>query len=229
MNFKSIFEELKNCGTEQNIKVYRKHGAKGDLFGVSFANLKKLKASITPSFNKKGINHRVAQQLWQTRNIDARILACMVADPIEITRNEANHWVADIQYYVLADYFAELIAQTKFGLDIMYLWIQSPDEYIKRVGFAILNFIARNDDDKSELFFHGFLMKIKQELHLSPNRAKEAMNNCLIAIGGRTQNLREKVIEVAESLGEIEIDHGDTSCKTFIIKEYLDKMWERKK
>lgn len=228
MDFKDIYQELEKCGTAQNIKIYTKHGAKGDLFGVSIADLTRIKKLIIPSGNKTGMNHDIAKELWLTRNVDARILACMVADPLLISRNEANKWVASINYYVLADYFADLIAQTKFGLDIMYLWIQSPDEYIKRVGFSILNYTARNDQSKSDLFFHGFIMKIKQELQLSPNRAKEAMNNCLIAIGGRSEALRLKVLDAAKSIGEVEIDHGNTSCKTFNIKAYLDKDWARK-
>ncbi|TLX77469.1 DNA alkylation repair protein [Labilibacter sediminis] len=229
MDFKAIYLELEKCGTEQNRKVYTRHGAKGDLFGVSFADLKKLKKHIISPNGTKGVNHKIAQQLWNTRNIDARILACMIADSKKINRNEANKWVSVINYYVLADYFAELIASSRFGTDIMYLWIQSPDEYIKRVGFSILNYIARNDQTKSDLFFNGFLQKIKQEIPTSPNRARESMNNCLISIGGRSINLKEKVLKVAQAIGPVHIDHGETSCKTFIIEEYLEKIWSRKK
>ena len=228
MNFEDVYTELKKCGTEQNRKVYKRHGAKGDLFGVSFADLKRIKKEIVSIDGKKGMDQKIARELWNTRNIDARILACMIANPATINRNEANKWVSVINYYVLADYFAELIAQTRFGLDIMYLWIQSPDEYIKRVGFSILNYFARNDESRSDLFFIGFIQKIKNEIQTSPNRAREGMNNCLIAIGGRTETLKNKVLEVADTIGPIEIDHGETSCKTFIIKDYVQKIWDRK-
>ncbi len=228
MKFEDIYTDLEKCGTEQNRKVYKRHGAKGDLFGVSFADLKEIKNKVVSPSGKKGTNHGIAKQLWATRNTDARILACMIADPAAITRIEANKWVSVINYYALADCFAELIAKTRFGLDIMYLWIQSPDEYIKRVGFAILNYFAQNDESRSDLFFIGFIQKIKSEIQTSPNRAKEGMNNCLISIGGRTEALRDKVIETARAIGPVEIDHGETSCKTFIIEEYVQKIWDRK-
>ena len=228
MDFNDIYTELEKYGTEQNRKVYQRHGAKGDLFGVSFADLKELKSKLDKAGRQKGTNHDIAKKLWDTRNIDARTLACMIADPGALTRNEANKWVSVINYHVLADYFADLIAQTRFGLDIMYLWIQSPDEYIKRTGFAILNYFARNDESRSDLFFTGFIQKIKNEIQTSPNRAKEGMNNCLIAIGGRTEALRDKVLDAARSIGPIEVDHGETACKTFVIEEYVQKIWDRK-
>lgn len=229
MGFDEVYIKLEKLGTEQNRKVYRRHGAKGDLFGVSFAHLKALKKEVISTDGKKGTDHQLARKLWQTRNIDARILACMLADPFLISRNEANKWVSVINYYILADYFAGLIAQTRFGLDIMYLWIQSPDEYIKRVGFAILNYIARTDESKSNLFFRGFIQKIQNEIQTSPNRAKESMNNCLITIGGRTETLKQQVLKAASVIGAVEINHGETSCKTFMIEEYVQKIWDRKK
>lgn len=38
-------------------------------------------------------------------------------------------------------------------------------------------------------------------------------------------SVREK--EVLKTIGKVEIDHGETSCKTFIIEEYLNKIYER--
>ncbi|MGQ1786985.1 MULTISPECIES: DNA alkylation repair protein [unclassified Saccharicrinis] len=228
MDFEDIYTKLEKCGAEENRKVFKRHGAKGDLFGVSLADLKKLKNEVVSATGEKGVNHRIAQQLWKTRNIDARVLACMVANPEIISRNEANRWVANIQYYALADCFAELIAQSRFGMDIMYLWIQSPNEYTKRVGFSILNYIAKNDKSRTDLFFTGFIQKIKNEIQTSPNRAKEGMCNCLISIGARTEGLKEKVLQAAEGIGPVEIDHGGTSPKTFVIEEYVRKSWDRK-
>ncbi|MCW3804267.1 DNA alkylation repair protein [Plebeiibacterium marinum] len=228
MNFENIYTELEKCGTDQNRKVYAQHGAKGELFGASLEDLKNIKSKIVSSEGEKGINQPLAKKLWNTRNIDARILACMIADPTRITRNEANKWIAEINYFVIADHFAELIAKTRYGQDIMYLWIQSPDEYIKRVGFDILSYFAREDSSKSDLFFKAFISKIKQEIQFSPNKAKEAMNNCLIAIGGRSEKLKDEVIRAARIIGPVKIDQDLTSCKTFIIEEYLENIWSKK-
>ena len=46
MNYTETMAELKKTGTAQNIKIYKRHGAVGNMFGVSFANLGKLKKKI---------------------------------------------------------------------------------------------------------------------------------------------------------------------------------------
>ncbi len=228
MNFNSIYTELKKCGTDKNVAIFKSQGAKGDLFGVSIADLERLKNEVNSSGEQKGVNHNVAQKLWNTRNIDARILACMVADPAKINRNEANKWVSVIQYYAIADYFAKVIAQTRFGLDIMYLWIQSPDEYIKRVGFAILDYFASNDKSRSDLFFNAFIQKIKQEIQTSPNWAKDAMKNCLASIAARNEALKKNVILAAQSIGAVEISFSESDTKKIAIEDYIIKHCNKK-
>lgn len=47
MNYQQVMRELKALGTAQNVKVYQRHGAGDNLFGVSFANLYKLQKKIT--------------------------------------------------------------------------------------------------------------------------------------------------------------------------------------
>ena len=224
MKLEDIYIELEKSGTEQNKNVYLRIGAKGDLFGVSIDNLTKIKNSINSNTHEKTL----PQELWNTRNLDARILACMLCNPNVLSRNEANRWVYMINFHVLADHFAELVAKTRYGMDIMYLWIQSPDEYIKRVGFSILSYFAKNDEDRSDLFFNGFIQKIKNELQTSPNRAKEAMCNCLITIGSRTEVLKERVLEATQAIGNVEIDHGEPTPKTINIKDSVNNIWNRK-
>ena len=46
MNVQEALDTLKSLGTEQNRKIYRRHGAGEDVYGVSFAHLKDLKKKI---------------------------------------------------------------------------------------------------------------------------------------------------------------------------------------
>ena len=40
------------------------------------------------------------------------------------------------------------------------------------------------------------------------------MNGALIAIGARNSSLQKKALAVAANIGKVEVDHGDTGCKT---------------
>jgi hypothetical protein len=39
MNLQQVMDTLRKMGTAQNVKLYKRHGAGGNLFRVSFANL----------------------------------------------------------------------------------------------------------------------------------------------------------------------------------------------
>jgi 3-methyladenine DNA glycosylase AlkD len=68
---------LEALGTEQARKTYKRHGIEGDVFGVSYANLEILRKKIK-------VDHDLAQKLWASGNHDARILATMFADTVQI-------------------------------------------------------------------------------------------------------------------------------------------------
>ncbi len=40
------------------------------------------------------------------------------------------------------------------------------------------------------------------------------MNNALIAIGGRNDELERQALAVAARIGAVHVDHGETNCKT---------------
>jgi hypothetical protein len=54
------------------------------------------------------------------------------------------------------------------------------------------------------------------------------MNNAVIAIGLVNDGLKAKALATAGRIGKVEIDHGDTSCKTPDAAEYILKSAARK-
>jgi hypothetical protein len=46
MTHNQVMTELKKAGTAQNRKIYARHGATGEMFGVSFATLRSLHKQI---------------------------------------------------------------------------------------------------------------------------------------------------------------------------------------
>ena len=51
------------------------------------------------------------------------------------------------------------------------------------------------------------------------------MNQAVIAIGCRSAALRKSATAAAKRIGKVEIDHGNTACKTPDAAEYIDKAW----
>ncbi len=222
MNYSETMQALEEMGTAQNRKIYARHGVGENMFGVSFGNLKELKKQIKH-------DHQLAEQLWASGNHDARNLATMIADPKKVDKNLLDSWVRDLDNYVITDSFVGLVVQTEFAQAKAIEWMPSKQEYVARTGWHLLAQIAMKDMSLSDELFEPYLRTIESEIHQKPNRTREAMNNALIAIGIRNPVLMEEAMAVAASIGKVEVDHGDTSCKTNFAPDYIQRSVARKK
>ncbi|TGE16408.1 DNA alkylation repair protein [Hymenobacter elongatus] len=228
MTFEEIFTQLQVLGTEQTRKSYLRHGSGPNVFGASFATYGVLKKQFVGRGKDKTLAHGMARQLWHTQNIDAQSLATMIADPQQLTEAEAEVWARDIQYYALADLLAALVAQTSFAQAKVAQWTMAPAEMLQRVGYSLVSRLALAASLLPDAFFEDQIVQMERAIQTAPNRAKEAINTAFISIGSRSEMLRALVEQAAARLGDIVIDHGDTSCQTFAIREYLGRVWARK-
>lgn len=217
-----VMAELEALSTEQNRKIYRRHGVETDMFGVSYANMKVLKKKIK-------VNHAIACELWGTANHDARILATRIADPKQADDTLLESWAADLGNYVISDAFAEFVSQTPLVQAKMEQWTESDDEWKGAVGWNLLAYIAGKDQSLPDGYFESYVETIERDIHSRKNRVRYSMNNALISIGVRNDNLEEQAIAAAERIGTVEVDHGQTSCKTPDAPSYIRKTTARRK
>jgi len=220
MTYTEAMAELKKLGTAQNIKIYKRHGAGDNLFGVSFANLNKLQKKIK-------VDHQLALQLWESGNCDARTLATMIADPKQITSAQVDKWIANLSHYMLIDLLAGLIAKTYFAKEKMEEWMKSPKEFVRQCGYSILGGLLKNGAGISETDCQGYLKTIEKEIHSSPNRARHSMNGAVIGIGVFKPALTAEAFATAKKIGKVEVDHGETGCKTPDAIDYIQKVLKR--
>ena len=221
MQAEQVMQELAQLGTAQNVAIYARHGVTDPMFGVSFANLNALKKKIKT-------NHALALALWDTGNHDARLLATMIADPDALDAKTLDAWVKGVSDYIVADAFAKLAVRTKFARKKTERWTQAKPEFVARCGWHMLAVLALNDTTLPDTFFQPYLELVANTIHARPNRAKEAMNNALIAIGTRNANLEHEALEIAARVGKVQVDHGLTNCKTPDATQYILKTIQRK-
>lgn len=207
---------LRKMGTAQNVKVYKRHGAGESLFGVSFANLTVLKKQI-------GADHDLALALWDTGNSDARTLATMVADPSALAPDAAERWVNETRSYLLSDLLSGLVARSRFAREKMEAWMRSEKEFVKPCGYDVLGCLLRDGAEITDAECSRVLERIEKEIHGSPNRARHAMNMALIGIGIYRPALEARAIAAARRIGKVEVDHGETGCKTPPAEAYILK------
>ena len=219
MNLNSALRELKRRGTAQQRKVYRRYGIGENMYGVSLADLRLLAKQIK-------IDQALTAQLWATGNHDAQVLATLIADPRQFDARLLDAWAKDLSNYVITDQFAGLVARTPYRLKKAEKWRTARGEWIARAGWDLIGQLALHDPDLPDSYFEPYLIEIATGIQQQKNRVREAMNSALIAIGVRNPTLQEKALSVAQTIGPVEIDHGETNCKTPAAAEYIRRTVE---
>ncbi len=216
MTYDETFAELQALGTAQNRKVYPRHGVREPLFGVSYANLGKLKKKIKA-------DHALALELWDSGNHDARILATMIAEPQKATVPMLDAWACTPDNYVLTDAVSGFVGKTEFAGDCMRKWIDADAEYVEAAGWNLLGGSAMYAKGLSDSTFEPYIIRIERDIHGAKNRVRYAMYMALIAIGTKSDALEELAFAASTRVGRVEVDHGDTGCKTPEGPSYIRK------
>ena len=201
--------------------IYRRHGATGDVLGVSFADLNALAKRIKT-------DHALAESLWSSGVLDAQTLALMIADPAALTPAVAERWLRESLAPVNLHYLAQLVARTDFAPKLAGAWTKSPDDNTRTAGYSLLGAML-SSDTFSDADSRKHLAQIEKAIHASPHRARHAMNMALIAIGVYKPALEQEAIAAARRIGKVEVDHGETGCKTPDAEAYILKAKARKK
>jgi hypothetical protein len=153
----------------------------------------------------------------------------MVADPQEASPQLIDDWKNDLDNYVITNAFSSFVAATPVAQKRMEKWTKSPQEWAGRAGWLILARLAMNDGALEDEYLEGYIPMIEQRIHKAKNRARDAMNSALIAIGARSAALEAKAVSAALRIGKVEVDHGRTGCKTPDAVTYIRKTRARKR
>lgn len=191
------------------------------MFGVSFANLGKLRKKIKT-------DHDLALTLWDSGNLNARILAAMIADPDQCTVSVVERWLRDTEFRGLVNCVAGVAARTLFAMKLAEKWMKSKKEFVRQAGYSAIASRLKHGLDIPAVDCKWYVATIEREIHGSANWAKYSMNNTLIAIGVFKPSVTREAVAAAKRIGKVDVDHGDRSCKTPDAVPYIAKAIRRK-
>lgn len=210
---------LEQNGSEQTKKVLKRHGAREPFFGVKVEFFKKIQKKV-----KK--DHNLSIELYNTGNTDAMYLAGLIADEKQISKAELNNWVENAYWYMLSEFTVPWVAaESRFGMELALEWIESSNEQKASAGWAALsNLAAIKQDSELDINLYSLLLdRVEKEIHQSANRVRHTMNGFVIASGCSITNLKEKALSVADKIGKVSVDMGDTACKVPQARDYIEK------
>ncbi len=163
-------------------------------FGVSIPNLRKIA-------KETGRDHQLAHSLWATEIHDARILASMIEEPEEVSKNQADKWASDFDSWDVCDEVCmNVFEKLPFAYEKAVEWAGSTEEFIKRAGFVLMARLAVSDKKAEDIKFIKFFPYIKEHSKDNRNFVKKAVNWALRQIGKRNINLNKLAMQVCEEI-----------------------------
>lgn len=220
LTYEEIMQKLEELGSEQTKKVYLNHGVKEPFFGVKIGDLKKL-----VKFVKK--DHDLALRLYNSGNHDAMYLAGLSVNPKMISKETLQDWAKKAYWYMPAEYtVAQVAAESNYALEQAREWMKSEEEMVAVCGWSTYsNYVSITPDQELDIAeIRELLNQVKNTIHEERNRVRYVMNGFVISVGSYVPELTEEAKQVAEYIGKVHVDVGNTACKVPVAVGYIEKI-----
>ncbi|MDI3288729.1 DNA alkylation repair protein [Polyangium sp. 15x6] len=193
MTLEDALAQLKSLGNEKVRAQNKKHGAGDNQFGVRLGDIRKLAAKVKTS-------HPLAIALWDTGNIDARLLAILLLKPNNLSRDEMDRMVRSVEFVQVADWLNSNVVKNHPDKEsLRQSWMQDDHPWAARAGWSLTSErIAKSPDG---LDLPALLDRIESEMGNAASEVQWTMNFCLAGIGIHFPKHRKRAIAIGERLG----------------------------
>src|SRR5262249_28611514 len=104
MTLKETLAQLKSLADEKTRAQNKKRGAGDNQFGVKMGDIRKIAAKIKT-------DDKLATALWDTGNVDARLLAILVMNPKMLSRDDMDRMVRSVDFVHVADWLNSYVVR----------------------------------------------------------------------------------------------------------------------
>ena len=218
MNLTDILAKLKALGTPEAIEGMARFGITPDkTFGVSMPNLRKLGKEI-------GIDHDLAQQLWEAGYRETRILASIIDDPLLVSEAQADAWIKEFDYWEICDQCCmNLFWRLPFADKKAVECSARTKEFEKRAGFALMACFGWKDKAADNERFKKFYPLMVRESNDERILVKKAISWALRNIGKKNMELNREAIEVGGKIQKL-----DSKAARWIASDVLRELTSEK-
>jgi len=194
-----IVQELRAQGNPKFLKGMARFAiTTGTSCGVSVPTVRSIAKKI-------GKNHGLALDLWSTGYHDARLLATMIDDPLEVSEGQMEIWARDFDSWDVVDQCCgNVFCKTPFAVKKSLEWSGRGEEFVKRAGFSLMAYLAVHDKKAPNKTFLAFLPVISREASDERSFVRKAVNWALRQIGKRNLALNNSAISTAKEIGQLE-------------------------
>lgn len=193
MTVQEALDKLKSLGNETTRKHNTKSGAHDNQYGAKLGDIRALAKTI-----KK--DHALAMALWETGNIDARLLATLIIDLKKLSAEELDAMVRSERFSGIADWLQSYVVKEHPDKEALReQWMQSDDPMAARAGWSLT--AGRISRDAEGIDIPAMLDRIEQEMPGAAPEAQWTMNTALAQIGINHPEHRARALAIGERLG----------------------------
>lgn len=219
MTLTDALAQLEALGNEKVRARNKKNGAPDNQFGVQLGDIRKIAAKIKT-------DHPLAMALWDTANLDARLLAILVVEPARLTRDDMDRMVRSATVAQLADWLnSYLVKNHPDNESLRQSWMQDDDPWAARAGWSLTS--GRVARDPAGLDVPALLDRIESQLGTAPPPAQWTMNSCLAAIGIHFPEHRTRALAIGETLGVYRDYPVSKGCTSPFAPIWIEEMVRR--
>jgi 3-methyladenine DNA glycosylase AlkD len=164
------------------------------VFGVSMTAMRPLVRSL-------GRDHGLAQALWETGWLEARLVAGCIADPAALTPVLMNRWAGAFDNWALTDSTClHLFRASPHAWGRVAAWRSRRGEFQRRAAFALLASLAVHDRAAPDARFLRTLPWIVAAARDERPYVRKAVNWALRQIGKRNETLHLAACAAARAM-----------------------------
>lgn len=221
MTTSEILSQLKSLSNETMIAHNKKYGAGSNQFGVKLGDIRNLAKRIKT-------NHKLAFELWETKIIEARLLACLILKAKSLSEEELDKLVKSIDFVQVADWFnAYVLKDHPEKEQLRESWIDSENKWAARSGWSLTaGKIAKGAE---EMNIDMLLNRLEREMPQAAPEVQWTMNTTLAYIGIHHPNYRPRALKIGEKLGIYRDYPVSKGCTSPFAPIWINEMVSRQK
>ncbi len=220
ISLSETLERLEALGNERMRAHNKKQGA-GDRrqFGIKLGDIRQLANEIKT-------NHELGIALWDTENIDARLLATLLIKPKNLSRAEMDRMVRSADFVQVADWLnAYVVKKHPEKESLRQEWMTADHPWAARAGWSLTaEKISKNPEG---LELQELLERIESEMPAAAPEVQWTMNFCLAGIGINFPQHRRRAIEIGEALGIYRDYPVSKGCTSHFAPIWINEMVRR--
>lgn len=219
MTCDEILSRLESLGDAKWKAAAIKRGSSPNQFGVKMGDIRAVAKEAKT-------DHDRAMELWQTGNLEARLVATLTMKPKSLSGDTLESMLQDVTCGQLADWtMSYVVKQHPRKEDLRLRWMNSPHPMLGRAAWSLTS--EKIVDDPGSLDLSALLDRIERELADAPELAQWTMNGTLATIGIHDPDLRDRALSIGERLGVYRDYPTSKGCTSPFAPIWINEMVRR--